>query len=151
MRLVVIGLACVLGLGGCISSERMSALKAEVAALKVERDAKRITYTQWANKYADALHATGAATADDNLGLAYQTLLASKVDRGEITPEMLDFEMAKVGAALAQKDQQRRMELSNALITAGAAMMTPPPPIQPTQGPISCTSYRVGQFIQTTC
>jgi hypothetical protein len=155
MRFVATVGVCALMLGGCvggISSERMATLKAQVAALKVERDAHRITYTQWAKQTSELALATGAATPDDKVGLAYMVVLAGKVDRGEMRPEFLDLEMAKVGAASAAIDQQRQQATSQALLATGAALMTAPVnPIQPVKGPISCTSTRLGQFVQTTC
>jgi len=155
MRSVAAMVACALMLGACVgglSSERMAVLRAQVDALKVERDAHRITYTQWAKQTSELALATGAATPDDRVGLAYMVVLAGKVDRGEMRPEVLDLEMAKIGATSAAIDQQRRQATSQALLATGAALMTTPAnPVQPVQAPISCTSSRVGQFIHTTC
>lgn len=160
MRLVVFGLACALALGGCVtgpSPERVTALKARLAALKVERDAKRITWTAWSKRFADEYRSVATPSPEENVALTYQTLQASRVDRGEITPEAFEFEMAKTSAALGQREEQQQAANSQALVAAGVAMMTTPANpiqnVQPMAPPpvISCTSRRVGNSVYTNC
>jgi hypothetical protein len=74
------------------------------------------------------------------------------------------FTMGGPSSSIAEQERQRRgldcrplypaiaahMQAQNAATANLIRSMTPPPPAQPA-GPVSCTSYRVGNQVQTDC
>jgi hypothetical protein len=69
-----------------------AALQEEVARLRAERDARRISYTEWAERTQAAARASVPLSAQEEEALEYRKQLARRVDAGEITPAQFERE-----------------------------------------------------------
>jgi hypothetical protein len=108
--LVTIGLgACQTGGSGpqqAAQGLRGSAvLQEDVARLRAERDARRISYTEWAERTQAAARASVPLSAQEEEALEYRKQLARRVDAGEITPAQFERESQRT---LQQLKAQRR-------------------------------------------
>jgi hypothetical protein len=87
------------GLGACQSAttapQQAVLIQEDLARLKVERDARRISYTEWAERTGAAARANVALTSDQEQAIAYRTQLARRVDVGELTPAQFEAESAR--------------------------------------------------------
>lgn len=81
------------------------ALHEEVARLRAERDARRISYTEWAERTQAAARASVPLSAQEEDALEYRKQLARRVDAGEITPAQFERESQRT---LQQLKAQRR-------------------------------------------
>ena len=95
-----------LGLGACQSGAAgpqqpptgvrgTGALQEDVARLRAERDARRISYTEWAERTQAAARASVTLSAQEEEALEYRKQLARRVDAGELTPAEFDRESAR--------------------------------------------------------
>lgn len=108
--MVAIGLgACQTGASGpqqaATGPRGSAALREEVARLKAERDAHRISYTEWAERTQAAARASVPLSPQEEEALEYRKQLARRVDAGEMTEAQ--FERASQ-QALQQLKAQRR-------------------------------------------
>lgn len=69
-----------------------AALQEDVARLKAERDARQISYTEWAERTQAAARASVPLSAQEEEALEYRRQLARRVDAGEMTPAQFDRE-----------------------------------------------------------
>ena len=69
-----------------------TALQEDVARLRAERDAHRISYTEWADRTQAAARASVPLSAQEEEALEYRKQLARRVDAGEMTPAQFDRE-----------------------------------------------------------
>lgn len=67
----------------------------DLARLKTERDARRISYTEWAERTGAVARASVAVTPDQEEAIAYRMQLARRVDAGELTPAQFEAEGAR--------------------------------------------------------
>lgn len=108
--LVAAGLgACQTGASGpqqaAVAPRGAAALQEEVVRLKAERDARRISYTEWAERTQAAARASVPLSAQEEDALEYRKQLARRVDTGEITPAQFERESERT---LQQLKAQRR-------------------------------------------
>ncbi|MCJ2065391.1 hypothetical protein MKK63_22140 [Methylobacterium sp. J-088] len=89
----------VLGLRGA------ALLQEDVARLRADRDAHRISYTEWAERTQTAARASVPLSAQEEEALEYRKQLARRVDAGEITPAQFGRESQRT---LQQLKAQRR-------------------------------------------
>lgn len=82
-----------------------AALQQDVARLRAERDAHRISYTEWAERTQAAARASVPLSAQEEEALEYRKQLARRVDAGEITPAQFERESQRT---LQQLKAQRR-------------------------------------------
>lgn len=97
MLLITVGLgACQTGTAGPQQATAQlrgaAALQEEVAHLRAERDAHRISYTEWAERTQAAARASVPLSAQEEEALEYRKQLARRVDAGEITPAQFERE-----------------------------------------------------------
>lgn len=98
------------GLGACQTEntgvqQPTTALREEIGRLKAERDARRISYTEWAERTQAAARSGVQLSAQEEEALEYRKQLARRVDAGEITPAQFERESQR---ALQQLKAQRR-------------------------------------------
>lgn len=67
----------------------------DLSRLKAERDARRITYTEWAERTRAAAKSSAPLSAEQEAAMAYRTELARRVDAGDLTPAEFDDETAR--------------------------------------------------------
>jgi hypothetical protein len=108
--LVAAGLgACQSGASGpqqaAVTLRGAAALQEDVARLRAERDAHRISYTEWAERTQAAARASVPLSAKEEDALEYRKQLAHRVDAGEITPAQFERESQRT---LQQLKAQRR-------------------------------------------
>jgi hypothetical protein len=108
--LVTIGLgACQTGGSGPQQAAQglrgSAALQEDVARLRAERDAHRISYSEWAERTQAAARASVPLSAQEEEALEYRKQLARRVDAGEITPAQFERESQRT---LQQLKAQRR-------------------------------------------
>jgi hypothetical protein len=100
-RYIAVTLLITAGLGACqtgasgpqqpTSGLRGAALLQEdVARLKADRDARRISYTEWAERTQAAARASVPLSAQEEDALEYRKQLARRVDAEEMTPAQFD-------------------------------------------------------------
>jgi hypothetical protein len=107
--LIAIGLgACQTGARGpqqAAAEPRGSAgLREEVARLKAERDAHRISYTEWAERTQAVARAGVPLSPQEEEALEYRKRLARRVDAGQMTEARFERESQR---ALQQLKDQR--------------------------------------------
>ncbi|MCJ2062786.1 hypothetical protein MKK63_08700 [Methylobacterium sp. J-088] len=85
-------------------------LQEDLSRLKADRDAGRISYTQWAERTGAAARASVVLTSEQEQAIAFRTQLARRVDAGELTPAQFDQESARTLQRLkaAQGDARTR-------------------------------------------
>ena len=87
------------GLCACQSAttapQQAALVQEDLARLKTERDARRISYTEWAERTGAVARASVAVTPDQEQAIAYRTQLARRVDAGELTPAQFEAESAR--------------------------------------------------------
>lgn len=97
-RIVAILLATS-GLCACQSAspgpQQATLVQEDLTRLKAERDARRISYTEWAERTGAAARANVALTPEQEQAIAYRTQLARRVDSGELTPVQFESESAR--------------------------------------------------------
>ena len=71
--------------------------------LKADRDARRISYTEWAERTRAAARASVTLNAEQEAAMEYRTQLARRVDAGEITRAQFDRESARMLQQLQAK------------------------------------------------
>jgi hypothetical protein len=108
--LITIGLgACQTGTAGpqqvAPGLRGAAALQEDVARLRAERDAHRISYTEWAERTQAAARASVPLSAQEEEALEYRRQLARRVDAGEMTEAQFERENQR---ALQQLKAQRR-------------------------------------------
>ena len=108
--LITVGLgACQTGAPGLQQAAQegagSAALQEDVVRLRAERDAHRITYTEWAERTQAAARASVPLSAQEEEALEYRKQLARRVDAGEITPAQFERESQRT---LQQLKAQRR-------------------------------------------
>jgi hypothetical protein len=110
LLLIVLGLgACQTGASGpqqTVAGLRgAAALQEDVARLRAERDARRISYTEWAERTQAVARASVPLSQQEEDALEYRKQLARRVDAGEITPAQFERESQRT---LQQLKAQRR-------------------------------------------
>lgn len=137
------------GLAGCVSSGPSQDTMAKAAAYKQQRDAKQITWTQWANLTIDTWKQEGRRlSSSESAQAAYILVVAERVDGKRLTPAEGNLLILSLIA-----DEDRRVEADNRARRAafGAALQSAgqeltraiPPPVKRT----TCTR----QFNQIQC
>lgn len=95
----VAALLLVLGLSACQSagSERQTTagLQVDITQLRADRDARRISYTEWAERTGALAHANVNLSQDQAAAIAQRTRLARRVDAGDLSPEQFERESAR--------------------------------------------------------
>ena len=77
------------------SPQQAAVFQEDVARLRADRDARRISYTEWAERTSAAARANVTLTPDQEAAIAYRTQLARRVDAGEMTPRQFERESAR--------------------------------------------------------
>ena len=75
--------------------EQVSLVKEDLTRLKAERDARRISYTKWAERTRAAARSSVPLSPEQEAAMEYRTQLARRVDAGEITTAQFDRESAR--------------------------------------------------------
>lgn len=70
-------------------------IQEDVSRLKAERDARRISYTEWAERTRAAVRSSVPLTAEQEAAMEYRTQLARRVDAGELTEAQFDQETSR--------------------------------------------------------
>lgn len=87
------------GLAGCQTAapapQQAAVVENDIVRLKSERDAGRISYTEWAERTGAAARANIALSADQEAAIAYRTKLAQQVDAGKMTPVQFERESTR--------------------------------------------------------
>ena len=98
-RSIAAVLAISISLAACQSAapgpQQTAVFQEEIARLKAERDAGRISYTEWAERTGAAVRANVTLSPDQEAAVAYRTQLARRVDAGEMTPRQFECESAR--------------------------------------------------------
>jgi hypothetical protein len=140
-KLLIVG-AIALALAGCITPQKRAEINAMLLDLKAQRDAGKITWTQWANEGNDYLRSQGRLNPQEQKLLAYRVLIASRVDARQMSPAEGDYAIASAVSDLsvAEKAQQAADAAAWAGVAgAGAAMMQAGQPAP--RSTISCTTW----------
>ena len=83
-----------------------AALQQDVARLRAERDAHRISYTEWAERTQAAARASVPLSVQEEEALEYRKQLARRVDAGEMTEAQFERENERALQRLkAQRDK----------------------------------------------
>lgn len=77
------------------SPQQAAVFQEDIARLKADRDAGRISYTEWAERTGAAVRANVTLSPDQEAAVAYRTQLARRVDAGEMTPRQFERESAR--------------------------------------------------------
>ncbi|MCJ2079022.1 hypothetical protein MKK68_25880 [Methylobacterium sp. E-016] len=98
-RQITVALIASLGLAACQtttpSPQQTTVFQEDIARLKAERDAGRISYTEWAERTGAAVRANVTLSPNQEAAIAYRTQLAQRVDAGEMTPRQFERESAR--------------------------------------------------------
>jgi hypothetical protein len=103
IRYIAATLLITVGLGACQTGapepqqaaqglRGTAALQEEVTRLRTERDTRRISYTEWAERTQAAARASVPLSAQEEGALEYRKQLARRVDAGETTPAQFERE-----------------------------------------------------------
>src|ERR1700712_4685746 len=108
--LITVGLgACQTGASGpqqaAVTLRGAAALQEDAPRLRAERDARRISYTEWAERPQAAARASVPLSAQEEEALEYRKQLARRVDAGEMTEAQFERENQR---ALQRLKAQRR-------------------------------------------
>ncbi|KQP53693.1 hypothetical protein [Methylobacterium sp. Leaf108] len=95
----IAALLITVGLAACQTAapapQQAAVLESDIVRLKTERDAGRLSYTEWAERTGAAARANVALSADQEAAIAYRTKLAQQVDAGNMTPVQFERESAR--------------------------------------------------------
>ncbi|MCJ2136697.1 hypothetical protein MKK69_22045 [Methylobacterium sp. J-026] len=118
--------------------EQVEAARPRLEALKADRDARRLSWAEWARRTNAELRALAQApiTPGEEEIMAYRVVLAERVDRKQITPAEFTFEQAK---AIRQLEDRNSANQVAALAAA------------PVVGPTTCVTNRIGVTTLTNC
>ena len=98
-RLTAAVLITSIGLAACQTAspgpQQTAVFQEDIARLKADRDARRISYTEWAERTGAAARAAVTLSPDQEAAIAYRTQLARRVDAGEMTPRQFERESAR--------------------------------------------------------
>lgn len=87
------------GLAACQTAapgpQQAVVVQEDLTRLKAERDARRISYTEWAERTRAAARSSVPLSAEQEAAMEYRTQLARRVDAGEITEAQFDQESAR--------------------------------------------------------
>lgn len=81
--------------GGATQPRQAMVVQEDLSRLKAERDDRRISYTEWAERTRAAARSSVPLSADQEAAMEYRTQLARRVDAGEITETQFDQESAR--------------------------------------------------------
>ena len=97
-RIATILLATV-GLAACQGTspgpQPTAVIQEDASRLRAERDARRITYTEWAERTRAAARSSVPLTQEQEAAMEYRTQLARRVDAGELTAAQFDQETSR--------------------------------------------------------
>jgi len=93
---------CACQAGGA-GPQRAALVQEDVIRLKAERDARRISYTEWAERTRSAARSSVPLSPEQEAAMEYRTQLARRVDAGEITPAQFDEESTRTLQQLKAK------------------------------------------------
>lgn len=96
-RIAAISLAAALSACQAAAPEpRQSVVSQEdLSRLRADRDAGRISYTEWAERTGAAARASVVLTPEQEQAIAFRMQLARRVDAGELTPAQFEQESAR--------------------------------------------------------
>ncbi|PJI55895.1 hypothetical protein CTI14_01110 [Methylobacterium radiotolerans] len=77
------------------SPQPTAALQDDLGRLRADRDAGRISYTEWAERTGAAARANVTLTPMQEQAIAFRTQLARRVDAGELSPAQFERESAR--------------------------------------------------------
>lgn len=97
-RLAAVILLTSVGLGACQgtanTSQPAAAMQEDLTRLKADRDARRISYTEWAERTRAAARSAVPLSPEQEAAMEYRTQLARRVDAGDLTEAQFDQESA---------------------------------------------------------
>lgn len=155
---VVAAVLVAVAVSGCVTGaakRRIESARPQLDALKVERDAGKITWTEWAERGNEIVRSAAAPAKlpprDEQL-LAFRALLASRVDAKQMTKEEATYAIAKAQADMAAEDDARRAiaaqqaaqasrELGDGLIALSQANRPVTTNCNRLGNSVSCTTY----------
>ena len=91
-------LILMMGLAACQATaprQQATALQDDIMQLKTDRDAGRISYTEWAERTGALAHANVKRSREQSAAIAYRTELARRVDAGELSREQFERESVR--------------------------------------------------------
>lgn len=148
MRPIIL-LAVGILMAGCGSGEKVSRI---VDLPPSTSRPPGFNWTAWAGETNSQIRATAPLNARGEMFIAYRTALAAEVDAGRLSPEQMDLQTRSALAAVVAADQAQRdaafAQISQGLSQAGAAMTAAS---QTNRLSTNCSSYRIGNTIQTNC
>lgn len=75
--------------------QQTAVFQEDIARLRADRDARRISYTEWAERTGAAVRANVTLSPDQEAAITYRTQLARRVDAGAMTPRQFERESAR--------------------------------------------------------
>ncbi|TXM65996.1 hypothetical protein FV226_24145 [Methylobacterium sp. WL12] len=98
-RVAAVVLMISVGLGACqgtaTTSQPTAAMQEDLTRLKADRDARRISYTEWAERTRAAARSSVPLSPEQEAAMEYRTQLARRVDAGDLTEAQFDQESAR--------------------------------------------------------
>jgi hypothetical protein len=101
---ILLAASCLCACQAASTSPQQAALVQEdLTRLKAERDARRISYTEWAERTRAAARSSVPMSPEQEAAMEHRTQLARRVDTGEITEAQFDQESARTLQQLKAK------------------------------------------------
>lgn len=98
-RVAAVVLMISVGLAACqgtaTTSPPTAAMQEDLTRLKADRDARRMSYTEWAERTRAAARSTVPLSPEQEAAMEYRTQLARRVDAGDLTEAQFDQESAR--------------------------------------------------------
>ncbi|TXM70422.1 hypothetical protein [Methylobacterium sp. WL120] len=98
-RVAAVVLMISVGFGACqgtaTTSQPTAAMQEDLTRLKADRDARRISYTEWAERTRAAARSSVPLSPEQEAAMEYRTQLARRVDAGDLTEAQFDQESAR--------------------------------------------------------
>lgn len=160
MKIILALLVCLLTAcqttGGISQAERTRnevAFKVELARVNAERREHKITRADWSRETHRLEKFYFGTTPTVDALLSYRTLLAEKVDKGEMTSAEGEYAFNQKRAELqAQDDASRRQAAAIMLMNMPKYQPTILQPyVMPTNPTVNCASNRIGGTVYTNC
>lgn len=98
-RHIVAALLATTCLGACQVAnpgpQQTALLQQDLTRLRADRDARRISYEEWAERTRAAARSSVTLNPEQEQAMEYRTQLARRVDAGEISPAQFERESAR--------------------------------------------------------
>lgn len=159
MKCILWAALCGIALSGCIANRTVTVDTWSVTPAVAAMPTGGTAWRDWARRTNDQMRtALSPVTPMVELFFAERLAYAAEVDARRMTPERFDVAQKTKIAEYASIEQAERNATSDALIVAGAAIMSARPAPLPMDNsppllrrPVNCASQRFGATVQTNC